>query len=182
MQISTKQVLIVLHIIAWVLFAALAVQAGAIIVNAVLMFIVDPEYHNRLWYEVNLQALFNYSREHFIVQVLFISIAAVCKTLIFYLLIKISNDNRFNLSQPFSEAGRRIIVRVSLLCMIIGISATAAGKHSKQLIANAVSMPALELQTIGGADVWIFMSIVLYVIAQVFKRGIEIQTENELTV
>jgi hypothetical protein len=30
--------------------------------------------------------------------------------------------------------------------------------------------------------VWLFMSVTLFVIAQIFKRGIEIQTENELTV
>jgi hypothetical protein len=33
-----------------------------------------------------------------------------------------------------------------------------------------------------GADVWLFMGVTLFVIAQIFRRGIEIQTENELTV
>jgi hypothetical protein len=35
---------------------------------------------------------------------------------------------------------------------------------------------------LGGADVWLFMGVILYIIAQIFKRGIEIQAENELTV
>jgi hypothetical protein len=34
----------------------------------------------------------------------------------------------------------------------------------------------------GGSDVWIFMGITLLVIAHIFKKGIEIQEEHELTV
>ena len=33
-----------------------------------------------------------------------------------------------------------------------------------------------------GADIWLFMGVTLLVIAQIFKRGIEIQDEHELTV
>jgi hypothetical protein len=43
-------------------------------------------------------------------------------------------------------------------------------------------MPELQHLRIGGADVWLFMGVVLYVVAQMFRRGIEIQSENELTV
>ena len=35
---------------------------------------------------------------------------------------------------------------------------------------------------IGGGDVWLFMAVVLMVIGQVFKKGIELQTESDLTV
>jgi len=45
-----------------------------------------------------------------------------------------------------------------------------------------VKMPDTQHLRLGGADVWLFMSVTLFVIAQIFKRGIEIQTENELTV
>ena len=43
-------------------------------------------------------------------------------------------------------------------------------------------MPDTQLLHLGGADVWLFMAVILFIIAQIFKRGIEIQTENELTV
>ena len=43
-------------------------------------------------------------------------------------------------------------------------------------------MPGIQYLGLGGADVWLFMCVTLYVIAQIFKRGIEIQSENELTV
>jgi len=43
-------------------------------------------------------------------------------------------------------------------------------------------MPDTQHLHLGGADVWLFMGVILFVIAQIFKRGIEIQRENELTV
>jgi hypothetical protein len=43
-------------------------------------------------------------------------------------------------------------------------------------------MPDTQRLRLGGSDVWIFMSVILFVIAQIFRRGIEIQSENELTV
>lgn len=43
-------------------------------------------------------------------------------------------------------------------------------------------MPDVQYLGLGGADVWLFMGVSLFVIAQIFKRGIEIQSENELTV
>ncbi|RZL33826.1 MAG: DUF2975 domain-containing protein, partial [Pedobacter sp.] len=35
---------------------------------------------------------------------------------------------------------------------------------------------------LGGADVWIFMAIVLLLINQILKRGVELQNENNLTI
>jgi len=35
---------------------------------------------------------------------------------------------------------------------------------------------------LAGADVWLFMGIVLLIIAFIFKKGIEIQSENDLTI
>ena len=182
MQITSKFVLYVLHIIAWIIFAGLAVQAGIIIVNAILLFIVNPENHGKLWSEINFQPLFNYSTSHFIPHVIAISIVAIAKALIFYLILKISNDKKLSLSQPFSEATRRVIVLVAYLSLLIGLFAAGASNHSEWLTANGVQMPSTGVQHIDGADVWIFMSVILYVLSQVFKRGIEMQTENELTV
>jgi hypothetical protein len=54
--------------------------------------------------------------------------------------------------------------------------------YTTWLIKQGVVMPVIQDLRMGGADVWIFMSVILFVIAQIFKRGIEIQEENDLTV
>jgi putative transcriptional regulator len=49
-------------------------------------------------------------------------------------------------------------------------------------VKQGVKNPDLQYLRIGGADVWMFMGITLLVIVQIFKKGIEIQNENDLTV
>jgi hypothetical protein len=43
-------------------------------------------------------------------------------------------------------------------------------------------MPDMHYLRMDGADVWLFMAVVLIVIGQVFKKGTELQTESDLTV
>ena len=50
------------------------------------------------------------------------------------------------------------------------------------MASEGVKMPDLGLLRLGGADVWLFMGFALLVIALIFKKGIEIQNENDLTV
>jgi hypothetical protein len=65
---------------------------------------------------------------------------------------------------------------------MIGLFSGMAGKYSEWLVKQGVEMPALQYLRLAGADVWLFMGVTLFVIAHIFKRGIEIQTENDLTI
>jgi hypothetical protein len=66
--------------------------------------------------------------------------------------------------------------------LLIGALSWWGVKYTEWLTTQGVQMPPIENLGLGGADVWMFMGVILYVIAQIFKRGIEIQTENELTI
>jgi Protein of unknown function (DUF2975) len=104
------------------------------------------------------------------------------KACIFYLIIKILHDKKLNMSQPFSREVRLFILKVSYLAFGIGLFTWWGVKYTEWLVNLGVKMPDTQHLRLGGADVWLFMSVTLFVIAQIFKRGIEIQTENELTV
>lgn len=182
MQITTKQILKVLHVLTWIIFIGLSFQAGAVIVSSILRFIVNPEHQDKLWQEVNLTALYHFNKSHFITLMIAISIVLVLKAILFYLMIRMFYDKKLSWSQPFSQQLNRYIFKIAFISFLIGLFARCAVKFSDWLTAEGVAMPAIHLQQIDGADVWIFMSIVLYVLAQIFKRGIEIQSENELTV
>ena len=86
------------------------------------------------------------------------------------------------MSQPFSKEVGRFMFKISYLCLFIGFISWWGVKYTEWLVKQSVHMPAIEHLRLGGADVWLFMGVVLYVIAQIFKRGIELQSENELTV
>ena len=86
------------------------------------------------------------------------------------------------MSQPFNREVKLFIIKVSCLAFGIGLFTWAGAEYTEWLVKQGVKMPDTQHLRLGGADVWLFMSVTLFVIAQIFKRGIEIQSENELTV
>jgi hypothetical protein len=86
------------------------------------------------------------------------------------------------MSQPFNYEVRLFIIHVSCLAFGIGLFTGWGVNYTEWLVKQGVNMPDTERLRLGGSDVWIFMSVILFVIAQIFRRGIEIQSENELTV
>ena len=86
------------------------------------------------------------------------------------------------MSQPFSPEMGRFIFFASYLALGIGIFCMWGINYGKWLHGQGIKMPPIEDMRLSGADVWLFMGVTLFVIAQMFKRGIEIQSENDLTI
>ncbi|RZA00647.1 MAG: DUF2975 domain-containing protein [Sphingobacteriaceae bacterium] len=182
MQITTKHVLKVLHVLAWIIFIGLSLQAGIVIVSSVLKFIISPQHHDKLWQEINFTSLYNFNQSYFITHIIVISIVLILKATLFYMIIKMFNDKKLSLSQPFSHHMNRYIYKMVFISFLIALFAGGGVNFSEWLTKQGVIMPAIQVQGIDGSDVWLLMSIVLFVLSQIFKRGIEIQSENELTV
>ncbi|MBC9912916.1 DUF2975 domain-containing protein [Chitinophaga varians] len=181
MKVNTNQVLKVLYILSWIIFVGICVEAGGYLTNAVFA-IVNPTIVKYLWHEVDLSALLKHSPEHFFTLVLTMSIVAILKAYLFYLIIAILSTKKLNLSQPFSKEVGRFIARLSYVPFMIGLFSWCGAKFTAWLVQQGVPMPDVQYLRLGGADVWLFMSVTLFVIAQIFRRGIELQTEHELTV
>ena len=181
-KISTKYLLKILHLLAWIIYVGLCIKAGGIIFNSIYTLAINPGTTQHYWDGINLTDLFKYDRGYFFVEILLMSIAAVLKTFIFYLLIKILHDKKLNMSQPFTEDIRRFISNVSYLSLGIGFFCSWGANYAGWLVKQGVAMPDVHTLQLDGADVWLFMGVTLLVIAQIFKRGMEIQSENELTV
>lgn len=182
MEISTKQLLKILLILSWVIFIGLCVEASGFIFSAFYTLVINPVNAATFWELNDLSGLYKYDPGYFFVITLLISIAAVLRACMFYLIIKILHDKKLNLSQPFSREVRYFIIKVSCLAFGIGLFTTWGVNYTEWLVKQGVKMPDTQHLHLGGADVWLFMGVVLLIIAQIFKRGIEIQTENELTV
>lgn len=181
MGISTKQVFTILLIISWIIFVGICIEAGGFITNAVFA-IAKPGVVKHLWQQVDLTDLLRYDTGQFFVEVCIISIVLVLKAILFYLIIKMLHNKNISLARPFNDAVRRFVFNLSYIALGIGLFSFYGVKYAEWLTARGVKMPDTQYLRIGGADVWLFMCVILFVIAQIFKKGIEIQTENELTV
>jgi len=182
MKISTRQILKILFVLAWIIFIGVCIEAGGSIFSAFYTLAINPINAATFWVGNDLSGLYKYDPWHFFGETLLISITAIMKTFIFYLIIKILHDKKLNMSQPFSTEVRLFILRVSSLTFGIAFFTGWGVKYTEWLVRQGVKMPDTQHLRLGGADVWLFMSVTLFVISQIFKRGIEIQTENELTV
>jgi len=181
MKLSTKQILNILLAITWVIFVGICIEAGGFVVNAIFA-VANPGVVKHLWQQVDLADLLKYDTGHFFVEVSIISIVLIAKAFLFYLIIKMLHDKNVSLSQPFNQAVRHFIFKLSYLALLIGAFSFYGVKYAEWLTTQGVKMPDTQYLRLGGADVWLFMCVILFVIAQIFKKGIEIQTENELTV
>ncbi|MFT3748643.1 MAG: DUF2975 domain-containing protein [Agriterribacter sp.] len=180
-RIETKYIIRILYVLSFIIFVGLCIHAGACITNAVLA-IAKPGMVKFLWQVADLNELFNYDRGYFFVVTLLMSIVAVSKAVLFYMIISMLHSRNFSITRPFSEEVRRFIIKLSYMALLIGLFSGYGVRYTAWLTLKGIKMPDIQYLKLGGADVWLFMSIILFVIAQIFKRGIEIQTENELTV
>ncbi len=177
LKISTTQMLKILYVLSWIIFIGVCIEAGSYIFNAFFTLLINPD--NASYF--NLSDLYKYDAGYFFVVLLIMSIVAVMKALMFYLIVKILHDKKLNMSQPFNKEMGSFIFNLSYLALGIGLFSYWGANYTRWMVKQGVKMPDIQHLRLGGADVWLFMGVTLLVIAHIFKRGIEIQSENELT-
>lgn len=180
-ELSVRQLLNVLLVLAWIIFVGLSIDAGAFIVNAIFS-IAKPDIVKHLWQQADLSQLFAYDRGYYFVVNLIIAIVLCTKAWLFYQIISTLHNKDLDITQPFSIKVRQLILCLSYAALLIGLFSSYGVKYAAWLSEKGISMPDTHSMRLDGGDVWLLMAVILFIIAQMFKRGIEIQTENDLTI
>lgn len=176
-KISSKQTLNILHVISWIIFLGLCVEAGSYVFNAGYVFLVTA---NAAAY-FGLAGLYDYDSGWYLVIIFLMTLVGVLKALMFYLVVRLLHDKKLDLSNPFTTTIRRFISNLAYLTIGIGLFSNFGFNYSQWLNGQGAEI-AKSHEYFGGGDVWFFMAVVFFIIAALFKRGIEIQSENELTI
>lgn len=171
---KTKQVLMLLNILAWVAFIGLLIETGAILFSLV-MSLLNTEGTSGLYLRFNWEALRLYSVPHYLTSVAFVVVLSGMKAYVLYLSIKALS--RVNMANPFSVEVSRILQKISYTLWSILIVAIVYNLHADILSKKAGGEP--ERWDIGQ---FIFMAGLVFIISQIFKRGVELQSEADLTV
>lgn len=181
-RITTKHILWVLYILAWIIFIGLSMEAGGILFNAFYTMFYNPVGAQFFWNKMDLSGLYAADKVYFIIVTVLMSIVAILKAILFYVIIRAIHHRKLDFTQPFNKALPRFISSMAWLAIGIGLFSSWGTKQSKLLSSKGISIPEMQQLGFGGADVWFFMGVILIVIAQICKRGVEIQTENDLTI
>jgi hypothetical protein len=92
------------------------------------------------------------------------------------------HNKNLSIATPFNRIVKKFILLVAYIAIGIGFFSNYGVGYTEWLSQQGVKLPSIQILKLGGADVWLFMGVVLIVIAYVFKRGIELQEEIDLTV
>lgn len=181
-KITTRQILNVLQVFSWILFLGLCVQAGGVIFSTLYAAFFNPAAAAWFWEKVDLSELYAYDLGHFLALASIIAIASVLKAILFYIIVRLFVRKDVSIARPFTTLLVRFVLTASYLSLGIGFFCKYGFNYTTRLKGEGIAMPDLSALHIDGADVWLLMAVILFVIAQVVKRGVEIQEENELTV
>lgn len=181
-KIGTKQMLKLLYVLSWIIFIGVCIEAGGFIFNTFYALVLNPIGAENFWNGLDLSSLYNFDTGYFLVITFLMIIVAVLRGLLFYLIVKIMHDNKLNMAQPFTKEFQHFISLVAYLALGIGMFSFWGSNYSEWLVNQGITMPDIQYLRLGGADVWLFMGVTLLVIAQIFKKGIGIQNDNELTI
>lgn len=179
MESKSKNLLYIFNLLSWLIFIGICIKTGAILISFIVSLFVNPDGASDLYLGLNLSELYNYSIGHYVSIVSILILLWGLKAYIFYIIIKIFS--KINYAHPFSTGVNRLISTISYVALGVGIIAMITNNYSDWVSTKGVALDNLGDYLSGGPE-FLFMSIIIFFIAQVFKRGIEIQSENSLTI
>lgn len=167
-----------LYIVAWLIFVGLSIEAGGLIVNF-FFSLYKPEFVQNLYQKLDLTAMYKDSRLAFFGIYSFILTISILKACLFYIVISLMH--KMDLSKPFNTFVARQISLISYYTLSIGLLSYIARQLVKNLMHYGFVTDNLN-QFWADSEAFILMAAIIYIIATIFSKGVEIQNENDLTV
>ena len=170
---KTERLLKFMKFISWFAFIGLLIRSGTILVTY-LLSIENVEASKNLYEGVNLSQYRNHSFIQYSFIVGYKVILFAIEAYIAFLAIKLLK--RLNIKQPFNISVQRLMQQISYSVFYLWVVAIIHNTHV-QIIGKKYSF---EIDLFSSD--FVFLSVIIFIFAQIMKRGIEIQSENDLTI
>lgn len=167
-----------LTVVAWIIFVGLSIEAGGLLVNFVFS-LYKPELVQNLYQKLDLSEMYNRSKWVFFKMYTYILVISILKAYLFYIVVMLVS--KLDLSKPFNRFVSKQITQISYFTLSIGLLSYIARETAKNLLHRGYEIDQLN-QFWVDSQAFILMAAVVYIIATIFKKGIELQNENDLTI
>jgi hypothetical protein len=171
---KTNSILAAMHVLAWVTFFGLCIKAGAILFSFGVS-LLNPEGARNLYLGLNLFNLKQLDFGNYVSIVLLLVAITMLEAYIAYLVARVLS--KIKLQNPFTIEISRLLEKISYSILATWVVVMIYDLLVAEILKK---IPESNVQYISGE--FIFFAGVVFVISQIFKKGVEIQTENELTV
>ncbi|MFZ1321938.1 MAG: DUF2975 domain-containing protein [Ignavibacteria bacterium] len=170
----TEVILNVMNVLAWIAFIGLLIESGAILFTYI-MSCINQETSMDLYKGLDMFDLRSKDFWMYTQSVSFLIAIPAMKAYLVYLLIKIFS--KIKLMNPFKMEIALTIEKISYVLFGIWIVSILSSVNSKWMLKWTG-----EYFGNGILNEYLFMAGLVFIISQIFKRGVELQSENELTV
>ena len=174
---KTQTILTVSKILALIGGIWYSILCGSRLLTLVASFI-NPEWAKRTYEaDLTLFSIREQSMGFFIFAMCLTIVAFALKALIWYVVFELLS--KLKLQTPFSIEVEKKLEKIAYLMLAVWIVSTIFWKTCLYYVSVNTG---IQLATNNSGAEYLFMAGMIYIISQVFKRGIEIQEENQLTV
>jgi hypothetical protein len=175
---TQQPTLMLITVVIWSIFIGLCIQAGVLIFTFGYS-LVQPLISKDLYEGLNLYSLQTQNKWLYMGLVTALISIAGLKAQLFYTMIRIFI--KIDLIHPFSKGIAKLISKLSYIAFTLGVFQLLTSGFVQWLDPNVFQLIGVD-QHLSGSFEYFLLSALIFAIAQVFKRGVEIQAENELTV
>ncbi len=170
---KTKRILKIMHVLAWVAFIGLSIKAGAIIVSYFLSF--GNENAGKDLYEgINYFAYKQNNTTHYSILVMYRVLQFSVQAYVAFLVIKLLSN--LNIQKPFNNNALKWMQRITYCLITLWAIVVIHNIHVGVLEASTGVKATLL------SSEFVYIAGIVYVFSLLFKRGLELQSENDLTI
>ncbi len=170
---KTEKILKVMNVLSWIVFIGLCIKTGAILISY-FVSISTPEAAQNLYAGLDLSEYYNHSFKQYTFIVSYKVALFATEAYIAFLVTKLLSA--LNLEKPFNLEVQKLMQSISYSIFNLWILAMVHNTHV-QFTGKRYHF-SMDLFS---SD-FIFLAGVIFIFAQIVKRGIEIQSESDLTI
>ncbi|WP_026450156.1 DUF2975 domain-containing protein [Aequorivita capsosiphonis] len=173
---KTNLIMKVMNVIFWIILVGLCIKTGAILTSFLVSIFVNPEAAKDLYLGFDLFNIYELGLSSYVKVVSFLIVLTGMKAYLAFLAVKLFM--KFDLDHPFNKNVTDVISKIGYFALSIGIVALVADDYTEGIVKRGADISQLDW----GAHEFLFFAGIIYILALVFKRGVEMQEENQLTI
>lgn len=177
MENKSDTLFTVMRVLAYIAFIGLSIEAGSFLFSFVFSLFKSPEESSVLYRALELVELQQHSFWDYFLLGTLITLIYGLKAHLAYLLIKIFES--LVMKNPFQEKVVRYIIKLGTTALNTGFAAIFTNLYITQYLERRFE---LDIPVQFEVSELFFLAGIIFVLSKIFKRGVEIQSENELTV
>ncbi|WP_298502125.1 DUF2975 domain-containing protein [uncultured Maribacter sp.] len=172
---NTDRILQLMKLLFWIIFIILGLRTCAGIYNNILCSLtISREFLIKSPEVLELSRDWN----HRIIDILIVIVSAA-KTYLTYLVIRILT--KLNLNNPFNVNTSKSLMKISYTALSIGVLSLITNIYAMWLYKiDLLTLVTDPYQLPVGQ--FLFLGAIIYIISLIFKKGTDLQSENELTI